>query len=646
MAYDRTVGEEEARRFKLFIDVFSELKEQLGDRAVRTPTFRAPSNLLRFAEIQLLSPTPLRSRASAEFLLGEIDQLLLSDPVLASSTEVRVPFVGLRAAAATVVAAPSRDRPGLAAQCLPPTLEPANAVIDTGRYFDAALDLLLWQICDARPLSVAAMDIEQTTRCIVFALLAAGFSVEMIGTFKMWLTSYPFEGDRYVVHTLPSEINRRQYFSGMSFDLDTYNCDLLLEQRSLTIRDRLRALKKWYSEVPEPCTVIFRVVGAIGNREFDVDDVTFYPALIGHPKYITCSFGEALRDEEVFDQPGRMNAAVTVSARDASSARSMAMQRVNKALDTLRYTFEGKFPIGIDGTRSSMADKYGHYFGGKYSVDVSANPLLWFNFDLMNQGAITTLVGNEAAIQALAADGERGQMRTALHALRRAAEAVAFEDRLLESWVVIESLLGAGSAITIAAANLEERVGDVISALVVDDYREARALDTFLMVKGALANQALNGHENDVSAPVSELAETLFVEQPEFVPMTAFLDDLRWVQAFVINPWLREKVDRTLRYYDDSSFAHAELEALRQETRGELVVIYQLRNQFVHQGRRDDQLMSYYARRAVFYARQLVWHLLQVTRKDDFKSTLQAIVDDLNVLMADLKLGITSGLMR
>jgi len=90
-----------------------------------------------------------------------------------------------------------------------------------------------------------------------------------------------------------------------------------------------------------------------------------------------------------------------------------------------------------------MADKYGHYVGGKYSVDVSANPLLWFNFDLMNQGAIATLVSNEAAIKTLADDGERGQMRTALHALRRAAEAVLFEDQLLESWVVIESLLGA-----------------------------------------------------------------------------------------------------------------------------------------------------------------------------------------------------------
>ena len=67
MAYHRTLAEEEARRFKLFIDDLSELKEQLGSRAVRVPAFRAPSNLLRFAETQLLSTEPFRSRASADF---------------------------------------------------------------------------------------------------------------------------------------------------------------------------------------------------------------------------------------------------------------------------------------------------------------------------------------------------------------------------------------------------------------------------------------------------------------------------------------------------------------------------------------------------------------------------------------------------
>jgi len=128
--------------------------------------------------------------------------------------------------------------------------------------------------------------------------------------------------------------------------------------------------------------------------------------------------------------------------------------------------------------------------------------------------------------------------------------------------------------------------------------------------------------------------------------MSAFLGDLRWVRAFVVDPWLCEKVDRTLRFYADASFAEAELSALRAEAKGELVVIYQLRNQFVHQGRRDDQLLSYYAKRAVFYARQLVWHLLQVTRKSDFRSTLLAVMHDLNALMDDLKRGVSDGLMR
>jgi len=76
----------EARRFKLFIDVLAELKEQLGDRAARTRRFehRQPIAVRRNSTAFYRT---FSQQGQCGVSAGRIDQLLVSDPSTRSSTE-------------------------------------------------------------------------------------------------------------------------------------------------------------------------------------------------------------------------------------------------------------------------------------------------------------------------------------------------------------------------------------------------------------------------------------------------------------------------------------------------------------------------------------------------------------------------------
>jgi len=640
MAYHRSQSEEEARRFEIFTDILTAFAKQLKADRTTAPIFRAPTNLIRFADAQLASAAPFRSKASAQSFLTELVELLASDPALRAQTPMRSAFLGLQSVAAAMDNTPSSSRSALATLQLPGPLLAARKTIDDGSYFAASLSRLIEQICDEPVHAVAPAEIERTTRSLTFALLWAGFSTNAIETFASRIQAEPSLQPDYVVYFLPSKIEKRKYLTGARFDRPSYDADVLAEQQALTIRDRLLTFSHWFHDDAHDYTIVFRIAGAKGYQEFTIDDVTFYPALVGNPRYVTCISGIGTRDAEVFGKPDRMNAAVTVEARDGSAAQHFGTQRVSKALDSLRFAFQPDSIIRIDENAATLVvDSLGHQIGGSYSLHRSAEPLLWLDFGRIPQSAISQNLAIEPAIQTIPDAHERSQMRTAMHALRRASEAALLDDRLLESWVVMESLLSGGSsAALVPAINLEERVGKVIGTLAASDMRHFRAARMFDKIYEAIINRNISGDESAINVPRSVLQKTHFAQPGNFT-MKEMLADLYSVRPFVLRPWLRDELERTLQFYLDASHALDELSSIRRQSTSEVAVIYQLRNQIVHQGQRDDQLLTYFAKRAMFYARQLIWRLVAATRGPSFGDTLMTAINAIDALLVELHAG-------
>ena len=116
------------------------------------------------------------------------------------------------------------------------------------------------------------------------------------------------------------------------------------------------------------------------------------------------------------------------------------------------------------------------------------------------------------------------------------------------------------------------------------------------------------------------------------------------MRPFIHKPLLRAAVEHAVRFYDDPTFALNELETIDADVDNEIIVIYKLRNRFVHEGKRYRELLEYYASRATAYAGMLIWYCMQGIRTASISNDLKATKAHIDALFADLRSGSNASL--
>ena len=646
MGYCRSAAEEVRYRLELFFEIYRGIVDDLKAGA-RDPIFSTPMNLTYRVLEESTRLEPFGNKTKAEYVRDEAALLLTTDPVLANDASVRQPFDDLASAAARIAAAANRAaRIALARSDIPGPLVRAQRAIDQGDYFRGALRRLIYQVCDAPVYETTADALEQTTRALVFGFLAAGFSPSRIGSLGRDVASDIVEVHGYAFSNLPSRIDQRPFFIGLRFEREKFNEALRVEVAAQGTRERLLALQTWYDEALRRYVVLFRVTGVKGHREFRVNGVHFYPALPQGAKYIYCCDGD--NDPELFLEADRFNAAVYIDAHDQDAAWRQGLEKVNGALDIVRYAFSPEAPLGIDPTKMAVADEFGHQRGGHYSID-RGNFNRWLDFDRLFNNAMTYLRDCDARLQAITDSRQTAQMQAALHSVRRSGEAILPEDRLLAAWVAIEAILGDETGNLVSGGKLgttEERVRIVMRAIAMNDLRFSLAVDMHNMLRKVVSTQQFNRHRDYVGAPDKVLAEAgLLGGFPVATRIEKLLEGIRDVRPFVRRPGLRAKVEATLRFYDDANEAKTRLIEYGRDVDGEITAIYQIRNGYVHQAKRGTEIVEYYADRALRHAGKLIWTLMQPIATGTISGSLQAVIDRVDQVLGELDAGTTRTLL-
>ncbi len=648
-------AEETNGRFKMFVAVLRDEVEQIKANALEEPVLRSPSDLLDYIADELTNRAPFRSRANAEYVQAEAHRIVRDDPLVTSDPVLTKAFTDLANAAATALNNNSAMRTKTAGATLAASLASATTLIGTGYYFDKVVARLIQQICDAPVGTVTYDDLLWSTRSLVSAYLEADFSIEHIKWFAIYLNDVVVEHDGELHFQLPVEVPMRPYLSGTHFDREAYKAARRTAIEAYTIRQRLNALSVWYREPSQQYKVIARVNGLRGHRDLRLGDVLLYMATAGVQRFITCKSDPVhQQSDEMFGDPGGMNGAVTVSARDIQAAERTGLDLIAEALDVLGSQISHEVALAVHRGRIEVADIHGHMRGGNYGFDPAApapNDAFLLNLDHLFAQTMSRLTDLSDRVIATSGDRDRGRLKDALRGLRRSFEAIRPEDQLLEAWMVLEALLGddVGLQLTLAGTVLtvtEIRVAAVAAAIALSDFRFGVAVSAYYDVRRAVVNQRFNHHKNAVAAPDTLLeALGLIGTSPDPKAVIQVAKDVQTIRPFILDPLLSAKVERESTFYGDATVAHLRLAALSFDVQAEIAIIYQQRNRFVHQARRRLELISYYAARARRYATQVLELILSASPQSSHETTFQTAIDMSQRLLTDVATGNVAALL-
>ena len=439
---------EELQRFRLFVAILSDLASEMKANTMEEPALRAPSDLLDYISDELTNRAPFKSRANADYVVAEASRLVADDPIIAADAVMRQGFADIANAAAVALNNNATVRAQLSPSILLPPVMNAIPLIDSGRYFNAIVARLTQQICDEPTGATSYEDLLWSVRTLITAFLEADFSIEHIAWFANYLVDEPKDINGELYFSLPADVPQRGFFDGLRFNRVAYDAARRAVMDAYTIRQRIAALGIWYDEAPREYTVIARVSGLRGSRgrDLSIGDVLFYEPLAGQPRFITCPWGEQHQlTDELLGEPGGINAAVAVSARDTGAARRKGIEWISDALDIVGAQLQHEMAIVVHRGRVEIVDKGGHLRAGHYGFDPALptpNDVYALNLDHLYDEGFTHLTLLAARVAATANDRDRERLKNSLRALRRSLEAVRPEEQLLEAWIALEALLG------------------------------------------------------------------------------------------------------------------------------------------------------------------------------------------------------------
>ncbi|MGG4386168.1 hypothetical protein ABEX08_29630 [Priestia megaterium] len=386
----------------------------------------------------------------------------------------------------------------------------------------------------------------------------------------------------------------------------------------LTVEERISSFKFYLTNKPEERSYIFPVVGLSRMRKsYIINDVEFY-----NPLHLSRTNMEIsnLDREEMFDRGNEgglvVNVLVKVTGVDEITDKEKAFEKAEACLDILRFMYQSEREIKIKKHKCIATNAESRIVYQAWGIDNETHKEL---FAKENPLDINDLIGNEDMLKLIKnvesiflSNGDKVLKRTLMNSLSwyvKANRTERIEDKLLNYWISIENLMEFKAFNTNETVFLDkgsETKYALAKRLISHNSTLYYVLNLLGQVYNEVKTKVLSKNSIFQGIPENIYTECSFDVFNKPVDVISFLENLPELVKYTDRKVIIDKMNFAYNFYKDNKFARKQIIQKVNDVENDILYIYKYRNQIVHNGHVDQNILPHIVQNAKKYATNLI----------------------------------------
>ena len=409
--------------------------------------------------------------------------------------------------------------------------------------------------------------------------------------------------------------------------------------KAVSVRYKSRSAKEYISNIlthfhkeAKNGHVILRLLGVKGSISYHFHDVHLYS--IDRATYLP---EDSLNEIEKPDSSKYVNIAVAVKHRFLNTSINYAKQRVESLLDYLSFNIRSKDKLSISKQFAAIVVD-GQVCGSHHSVEDDVNHMPQHRdlmaFDLTPYGDNINDWLKEFTENSDISNNTFKEISKSTHWYRKAKSATKFEDKLLYSWIALESILKVSNSIRV---NINPKDSSIINVAKVicssvmarnKFYSYANNMYTHLV----MTTQQFNNYYGFTSKTIE--SAKLNIQPGDKIELTKFFVELPRLIAEINDEIFKRDLIALQSFYEDKKCI-IDFKSLVSD---DVTLIYRLRNMIVHNAVCPEFIIKLYAYKAQFISGSLIQAVRYHYNKHgmDIGNTLLKIYSEYQILESNI----------
>lgn len=409
--------------------------------------------------------------------------------------------------------------------------------------------------------------------------------------------------------------------------------------KAVSVRYKSRSAKEYISNIlthfhkeAKNGHVILRLLGVKGSISYHFHDVHLYS--IDRATYLP---EDSLNEIEKPDSSKYVNIAVAVKHRFLNTSINYAKQRVESLLDYLSFNIRSKDKLSISKQFAAIVVD-GQVCGSHHSVEDDVNHMRQHRdlmaFDLTPYGDNINDWLKEFTENSDISNNTFKEISKSTHWYRKAKCATKFEDKLLYSWIALESILKVSNSIRV---NINPKDSSIINVAKVicssvmarnKFYSYANNMYTHLV----MTTQQFNNYYGFTSKTIE--SAKLNIQPGDKIELTKFFVELPRLIAEINDEIFKRDLIALQSFYEDKKCI-IDFKSLVSD---DVTLIYRLRNMIVHNAVCPEFIIKLYAYKAQFISGSLIQAVRYHYNKYgmDIGNTLLKIYSEYQILESNI----------
>lgn len=409
--------------------------------------------------------------------------------------------------------------------------------------------------------------------------------------------------------------------------------------KAVSVRYKFRSAKEYISNIlthfhkeAKNGHVILRLLGVKGSISYHFQDVHLYS--IDMATYLP---KECLNEIEKPDSYQYVNVAVKVKHKFLNTSINYARQRVESLLDYLSFNIRSKDKLSISKQFAAIVVD-GQVCGSHHSVEDDVNHMRQHRdlmaFDLTSYGDNINVWLKEFTENSDISNNTFKEISKSTHWYIKAKCATKFEDKLLYSWIALESILKVSNSIRV---NINPKDSSIINVAKVicssvmarnKFYSYANNMYTHLV----MTTQQFNNYYGFTSKTIE--SAKLNIQPGDKIELTKFFVELPRLIAEINDEIFKRDLIALQSFYEDKKCI-IDFKSLVSD---DVTLIYRLRNMIVHNAVCPEFIIKLYAYKAQFISGSLIQAVRYHYNKYgmDIGNTLMKIYSEYQILESNI----------
>ena len=409
--------------------------------------------------------------------------------------------------------------------------------------------------------------------------------------------------------------------------------------KAVSVRYKSRSAKEYISNIltnfhkeAKNGHVILRLLGVKGSISYHFQDVHLYS--IDMATYLP---KECLNEIEKPDSYQYVNVAVKVKHKFLNTSINYARQRVESLLDYLSFNIRSKDKLSISKQFAAIVVD-GQVCGSHHSVEDDVNHMRQHRdlmaFDLTSYGDNINDCLKEFTENSDISNNTFKEISKSTHWYIKAKCATKFEDKLLYSWIALESILKVSNSIRV---NINPKDSSIINVAKVicssvmarnNFFSYANNMYTHLV----MTTQQFNNYYGFTSKTIE--SAKLNIQPGDKIELTKFFVELPRLIAEINDEIFKRDLIALQSFYEDKKCI-IDFKSLVSD---DVTLIYRLRNMIVHNAVCPEFIIKLYAYKAQFISGSLIQAVRYHYNKHgmDIGNTLLKIYSEYQILESNI----------